>query len=326
MTARRHHYVPQCYLRGFCQQRKKPKLLTIDIRKLSTFTTSPANVAVERDFHAVDLEEFPLDAFEKEFARFESDLSDSLMAIIATRSVGSKKDLDNLLKLVAAISVKNPRNRESFRAFSGGVTKLIMQVLTETPERWNNEVSKAKESGFLKSTNDVNYQQMKNFVDKGEYDVQLLPAYHLGFELPAVDKISPFVFARKWLLLRAPEGSSGFVTSDHPACLMWSDATLRTGTYPPGHGLRGTQLIFPISTELAMIGAYEIFGEERDADETLIAQVNTTIISYAQKQVYARDDKFVYFSPHSGKVKLGSEITNDTFFLDRSKRKFTTND
>ena len=56
MTARQHHYVPPCYLRGFVYDRDKPKLFVVDLKERRTFTTNPKNVAVERDFHAVDIE------------------------------------------------------------------------------------------------------------------------------------------------------------------------------------------------------------------------------------------------------------------------------
>src|SRR4051812_29790680 len=98
MTARRHHYVPQCYLKGFCRHRGKPKLFVVDTKHLRTFSTPPANVAVERDFHAVDIEGVPTDALENSFAQFESDLSRSLERIIATRSISDKVDRANLLK------------------------------------------------------------------------------------------------------------------------------------------------------------------------------------------------------------------------------------
>jgi hypothetical protein len=54
MTARQHHYVPQCYLKGFVKDRKKPKLFVVDCKERRSFSTSPDNVAAERDFHRID--------------------------------------------------------------------------------------------------------------------------------------------------------------------------------------------------------------------------------------------------------------------------------
>jgi hypothetical protein len=60
MTARKHHYVPQCYLKGFTRHRDDPKLFVIDAKERRCFRTSPANVAAERDFHKIDAEGFLL--------------------------------------------------------------------------------------------------------------------------------------------------------------------------------------------------------------------------------------------------------------------------
>jgi hypothetical protein len=98
---------------------------------------------------------------------------------------------------------------------------------------------------------------------------------------------------------------------------MWSDPERRGGFYPPGHGLRETQLVFPVSNELAMIGAFELFDEEQDADESLVAQVNTTVIAHAERQFYARDGEFPYLSPHRGKIMRGAEIIRDRLLTDR---------
>jgi hypothetical protein len=156
-------------------------------------------------------------------------------------------------------------------------------------------------------------------VDCDEYNIKLSPGHHLQLELSAIDKILPLLFARKWLLLRAPKGSSGFVTCDYPACLMWSGPERRNNFFPPGHGLHGTQLVFPVSRELAIIGAFDLFDEERDADENLIAQVNTTIIAHAERQFYARDGEFVYLSPYRGKIMRGTEIIKDRLLTERQK-------
>ncbi len=51
MVARKHHYVPQCYLKGFVENREKPRLFTVDVRTRRSFLANPENVAAERDFH-----------------------------------------------------------------------------------------------------------------------------------------------------------------------------------------------------------------------------------------------------------------------------------
>ncbi|HXL71092.1 MAG TPA: DUF4238 domain-containing protein, partial [Rhizomicrobium sp.] len=71
MTARHHHYVPQCYLRGFAVERKKRKyqLLVYDRIARRSYPSATENVAQERDFNRFETESGPPDSFEAGLAR-----------------------------------------------------------------------------------------------------------------------------------------------------------------------------------------------------------------------------------------------------------------
>lgn len=86
-TARRHHYVPQCYLRGFAANPKKPKVFVIDGKDHRSFFAATANIAAERDFHRIEVEGIPPDALENAFSGFETDLSDALARIMSRTSL-----------------------------------------------------------------------------------------------------------------------------------------------------------------------------------------------------------------------------------------------
>jgi hypothetical protein len=290
----------------------------VDVKQLKSFSTPPANVAAERDFHAVKIEGAPTDALENSFAQFESDLSTSLERVIAARSLGDETDRTNLLKLIATVAVKNPRHRESFRQFEEQVIKQILQLMTATRERWEDQLRMARAAGYAMATADMDYEQIRNFVEKDHFSLNLSTGHHLALELPAIDHVLPSMLERKWMLLRAPKNTTGFVTSDYPACLTWTDPEQRGGFYPPGHGLRGTQLVFSISNELAMIGAFELENGEQDADPRLIAQVNTAVIAYSDRHIYARDGEFGYLS-HQAKIMRGVEIVGDRLLTERRR-------
>jgi hypothetical protein len=311
VTARQHHYVPQCYLKGFVRRREKPKLFCVDAKERRTFNTAPVNVAVERDFHRVDIEGLSLDAFENALSGFEGELSQALARIIATRSIQNESDRAYLFNFIGLMATKNPRLREIMRASREQTTKTIMSMATATPERWAAHVRRAKDAGYIENDANDDYEQMRNFIENDEYKIDVSPAAHLATELKIFDRILPLVFHRKWMLFRAPPNVTGFVTSDHPMCLMWSDPKLHGGFYPPGLGLKGTQLLFPISNELAAIGAFEMHEQEVDADELIMAQINGSIILHATRQIYARDNTFLYKMQHHAKIMYGADLIND---------------
>jgi hypothetical protein len=64
MTACRHHYLPEAYLKGFADDASRPQLQVFDLKTRSRFAASPDNVAVERDFNRVDIPGRPIDQLE----------------------------------------------------------------------------------------------------------------------------------------------------------------------------------------------------------------------------------------------------------------------
>ena len=58
MVARRHHYLPRCYLKGFAKPQKRGKSCYVHVfdRDGKTFTTNIVNIAAERDFNRVEVE------------------------------------------------------------------------------------------------------------------------------------------------------------------------------------------------------------------------------------------------------------------------------
>ncbi len=131
-------------------------------------------------------------------------------------------------------------------------------------------------------------------------------------ELKALDRVLPYIFGRKWCLFRAPVTAS-FVTSDHPACLMWSDPPKEKGPVPPpGLGLHKTHLLFPVSAALAIAGAFETEKEDVvEANEEQVARINGAISARSRHQIYAVDEAFPYILPGHGQIRRGSQLLDD---------------
>lgn len=315
MSARQHHHVSQCYLKGFSADRNKPRLFVIDLKERRVFPpTNPKNVAVERDFHAVDVEGLPPDAFETYLAEFETELDGALKRIVAARSIRNENDRATLFKYMALLAAKNPQLRENFRVAHQHMVKIVMDLATATPEKWASHMARAKRDGFLPADAPDDYEKMREFLqalERGEYRIDTLPQMHVPMEVQAANKVLPLIFARKWMLFKAPANTTGFITSDHPMCLRWDNPAERGRMPPPGLRHTHTQLIFPISKELAAIGGFEIEEMEAEAIENLVAQINGSIILHAGRQIYARAGDFRYMLKHSKRIMRGTELLGD---------------
>lgn len=312
MTARQHHDLPQCYLKGFAHHRDKPRLFVIDGKTGRTFTSHPRNLAQERDFHRVDVEGLAPDAIENALAQVEGEIAPALERIARTARRTEGDDRALLLTLVALSAVKNPQRREAMRDFQERVGKQVMQLALADKARWEGQVQQMKDAGVMAADEPADYEGMKEFVEAGEYRIEMKTDAHLAMELKVFEDVLAMLDKRKWAVLRAPAKSAGFVTSDHPVNLFWSDPKLEKGFYPPGFGLGKTTVLFPVAREVAIMGAFETPADfEADLSPQEVAEVNSQIIAGAERQIFARDGEFNFMAPRSGKMRRGVDLPGE---------------
>ncbi|MDU1671519.1 MAG: DUF4238 domain-containing protein, partial [Bradyrhizobium sp.] len=317
MVARRHHFLPQCYLRGFSRSKKRGKthqVVTFD-RSGKSFTSNILNIAVEQDFNRVEIEGHAPDAFEQIMATFEGQLAPAITRVLQAQNIRNSEDRAILLNFIGLIAIRNPRFRESFRDFNEQIMDRVMDLATATPDRWEGQLKRMRENGYLKEGSaNVTYEQMRDLVERKAHRIELNNTFNISSELKGFDAILPTLFNRKWVSLTPPSDSSGFITSDHPVCLMFSDPSMRGGVIGPGHGLRGTEIIFPVGKRLALVGAFELEEDEIQLTEENVAGVNGAIVAYAERQVYAHDTGFTYSRSYTEKPRRGADLVNDLLF------------
>ncbi|SRR5579883_1125974 len=293
--ARNHHFVSQCYLRGFTAgEQRTSKLFVVDMIKRTAFETLARNVAAERDFNRIDLEALDPNAVENDLANFEGKLAPALKRIRENVSLDDGEDRTIFLNFVCLLAMRNPRLRERMETFEKTAINRLMELTLSDRKTWEAQVQKARATGYLAGEG-VDYEEVKRHFEGEGFSIEIPRTRHVTIEIRLFDKILPVLFERRWTLLKPPPGSAGFVTSDHPFCLMWTDPKMRAGPYGPGLGMRGTEIIFPIAKDLAAIGVFE--GEESVRllqSEQLVALINGTVIAFAERQVYGQDDRFCY--------------------------------
>lgn len=308
---RKHHWVPQCYLKGFAKSRsKKAALHVIDAMARKIFQATPRRVAWAPDFNRIDVDGFSPNLIESGLSSFEGQVDKALERICVQREFSNADDRILVFNLIALLAVRNPRGRENWRKSIENEAKIIMDLTVATKERYESSLASAKKAGVLSSGNDVTYEQARDFVARGEFMVDVPTTRHVDMEMRSVNIVLPLLLERKWVLLIAPANSGGFVTTDHPVVLQWTDAKDRGAIYSPGFGLRGTEVIFPLSHNLALMGTFE--GQEAFVEATteIVAATNGIVIAHGHRQVYARDDKFRYMIT-SGNLRRGSDVLDD---------------
>lgn len=305
--ARKHHYVPQCYLKRFTSTGSKgAQLFVIDAQQRRAFTTTPANIAAERDFNRVDIEGEDPNLVESSYAEFEARLAPALVRIDKRGALTDDADLSLVLELIAILAVRNPSRREHKRKFHEQTHRRIMELLVENPERWAAHTKRAIEAGAIEAPG-LSYGEVRDFVERGEFTVDVETTQHVREELKSLTTVYELLHRRNWVIVRAEALSGGFVTSDQPVTLCWDDEEMEVGFYPPGFASRGTTLFCPLSRRVAIRGSFDGRQGAVDVPPEIVASINLRTILYAGRQIYAENDRFRFIG-EEGKMRLGHEL------------------
>lgn len=310
--ARNHHYVPQTYLRGFSHGLgRQAKIFAVDLERRKSFPTHVRNVASSRDFNRIEADGLDPNALEKAYGDFENQAGLALRRIASAKSLANFDDLAVVLNLVTLLAVRNPRFRSNMAGFMDRIYRSIGEIIFSDEKRWESTKRQMRASGHEVPA-DVPFEQMQDFIKRGEFEVVTPTSWHAGMEIDQFDRLLRLIAARKWMLFLAKDDAGDFVTTDHPVCLLpTSDGLVGR---PLGFGLQHTVILFPISRKVLMSGSFD--GREGTSSELghfEVALFNSRIIDCARSQVYAADDTFSYLTSEH-KLGTGRQILNDPYF------------
>ena len=304
------HYVPQFYLRGFVGT--KDQLFVVDRRNKKVFRTGPGNVAGETHFNRIEVKAMAPNAVEKVLSEFESEAGPALERIKAAKSLAKEEDRAALVNLMAAVALRNPWRREAISEIHDEAARRQFAAKFGTKESWDKSVAEMKAAGVWNEEAGVTYEDMRDALKGAKFEIP--KELNIAVEIDHHDHLTELLWNRKWKMLVAAEGSGGFVTTDDPVCLRWADGQGHGGL-SPGFGMQRTEIIFPLSTTLALRGTFD--GEENviDADASTVGTVNSLVISNARNQVYAHDHSFKFMRQEPQELGSGATLVQDEKFL-----------
>ena len=310
----KHHYVPRFYLTGFTNESKEEsKLYVFDTEKMDLRTSTPINEGFENHLYRLDTrptdEGDILDVFEieKGFGNFEDVVSPILKKVRDTFELPEGEDLDILINFIALQSVRTPYHINNFDKPIQDISKMSMKMMLSTKERWESVVNRVK-----KEKPDFNpklgYESMKKFVDKGNYDVIVARNYKLSMMLSSIDIMISLLGQRQWSLWIASDLMSHFICSDDPVTITWTNGLSAAGLQKvPGFGMNNTNVIMPISKNIAIIGKFEI-NTGAICSAHAVANINTRTMMFAKRYLYSNMESFIY-------INKNQQLDNSSNFL-----------
>jgi len=308
--ARHHHYLPQCYLKGFLPKNKKvPCLSVIDLKRKTHFETGTRNIGGVKDFNRIKIESLAPDCLENSLSSFEGQVATALRDIERDRNFNNNDTYAIIMNLIALMAIRHPAMRNNINDFHSQIVKKIMAITVSSKEHYEATLQKMKQKGV--DIGESSYEKMKEFFESDKYDITVPNETYIDLEMKGIDAILPFLFNRKWIILIASDETWPFVTCDRPVSLIWQNPEKLPPImrYSPGFGMKETEVVFPISQNIAVIGAFEIENQVLNANKHLIASVNSRIITFATSQVYTPDLSFSFIDK-DGMMKNGQSILN----------------
>ncbi len=293
-TARNHHYLPQCYLRNFRRaggNSKKPSLYVFDIITGERFPTSVRNVGARRDFNRINSDSHPPDVLEGVYATLETEFAEVFRMMRRTRVMPEGESLNILFNFIALCATRNPGMRKRLSDYQAQIFETVLEITLANEERWESQKQKMIKAGYVVDDS-VTYQQLKEFHDERRYTIEIPNERNIDLEMSGMDVVLRTLPARKWTLMIAPV--EHFVTCDHPVCLRWIEPGRFPPLAPPGHGMRETELIFPVSPELALRGTFEGEDQVLEVGRDVIGMVNRKVAERASRQVYSAHSRFLF--------------------------------
>ncbi len=211
-----------------------------------------------------------------------------------------------ILKLAAQMAALHPGRSEPAGNSEPFIHRMA-KLAGADRQSWESQRRKATAAGVEGAT-DLTYEELKQLVERGDDSIGTpTPGHFFEREPQSVTEVHNLLLRRDWLVAKAAPGSGGFITSDHPVILSWNDKEMERGIYPPGFGLRGTSVFFPISKDLVMRGRFDGRVGTLELPVDMVAGIDSRTIFHAGQRVYAESDQ-VRFLDRNLLLRYGQDL------------------
>ncbi len=292
--SRRHHYVSEFYLNGFTEISKKNKILNVvDLEEKKYFNTSPDNVAVIRDFNRLSVENTEPDILEKIISKLESKVARVIKNICLTHILPKEEDLEILYNFIALFTCRNPIQRDIINKYISDVSNQMLDKIYESKENWEAYHDEMRKNGYYVDPN-ANYDELKAMVKSRKLKWKASNNLMFKLDMPSMNAVLHTLQYRKWTLISNDSKLTPFITSDNPVSLSWA-RNFKT-QYPPGFAMPSTELLFPLSKSLALIGTFNKNPFVINANQMQVARINSQIICNANRFIFSSIKDFKYLN------------------------------
>lgn len=311
MTKRRHHYVPQFYLRNFADPKTDGKVWIYAWTGEKLNAASPRDLAVEKDYHTVTTHEGIKDrhTIEETLGVLENKAAPVIQKILRG-DILTLEEHQFFVVFVAQVLLRVPARRDEAGRMMAGVLKQIAMRFASDKESYHRDYCRFQEETGDIST--VDPEEVRQFMLSGDCVVEANPTAALGLSLSAIDTVVTCLLKMKWVVLEA-RGRFKFITCDNP--VFFCDPTIRHQTWQ-GVGLMnpGVEVSFPLSPKVAAFASYHEGPRDRiTVTPEIVRRFNQQTVRSAHRYIFSCEE-----SPALERFIAQNEHTKSTAERDAS--------
>ncbi len=317
-VARNHHFIPAFLLAKFTPSGTKDDYLWVtDMKERKGYSTKPRTAGFQKELYLVNVEGARPDIIETILGRFEGIAAPAVNHVLEQHTLPTHHQLGHLMELIGLLVVKVPAALARAQRTADLVIKTMLRPYFENPSALRTELEQMRKE----SVEGIDYEELARFIqNENLYTVSVDNTWLLVQMCLASLLVQRMIFKRNWTILVATDSAGGFICSDAPVCLTWTD--MRRQTRMPRPDECDTTITVPLGKRVALRGRYEPGQPPMEhCDRDAVACINLRTISSG--------DRFIYSSGKDFSLKRddGSIGTRDNLITDlEAIHKRNTND
>jgi len=282
---RKHHWVPQFYLRSFSDRNNPERIYGIGKDSGKIIPMNIQNAAAQRDLYAYTPESGVKDtkSTEENIAKLETIISPVL------KRIHQREPIDEEIKIGIAMFVglqmtRTPMMRDKASRMVGEMVKQHNQFIASHEDYFKKIFHDMKKETGLET--EVTTEELREFSLKGEYDVTPDNEYSMGISLQMLEKVTKIFYSMNWVFFSPTSTEWRFLTCDNPFGLMNPDL-LSKEVRPVGLLNEETTIHMPLSPTIYAMGTWNGESRYHDASKKMIRESNVFTIFRSKRFVFS---------------------------------------
>lgn len=212
-VSKRHHTVPNFYLKGFASADKRPRIGAASLDDGRRLVVPTSDATVRKNFYSLDGHPDGSDVFEKELSNLEGDASAVIKKAVAGAWPLTREDREILGTFLAFQFLRGPDTRTSLDQIS---TTLLSKVISQLGADGIRDT--LAKSGGKPVTDDIVRRLLEQASQPDGLTAKTTSAGHINHMLELVPELVRYFVGRPWVLIRF--SSRKLLTCDTPVALV----------------------------------------------------------------------------------------------------------